>query len=119
MSSFCNPHQNNNQFSASRTQRKLWLQRQSFLADDKNYLDYPSNMKRLTKEIDRVNREYRCLLHYQDPLLDSIKRIATRRLPVSPSSSSITFPPHSYLSPSIRIHHKSLMTRLQQQCHHS
>ncbi|KAL9549922.1 hypothetical protein MBANPS3_004980 [Mucor bainieri] len=59
----------------SRTQHKLMLQRQSFLADDKNYLDHPDNMRRLTKELDRVNREYKCVKQFQDPLALSIKRV--------------------------------------------
>ncbi|KAF1807715.1 hypothetical protein V8B55DRAFT_1025592 [Mucor lusitanicus] len=59
----------------SRTQHKLLLQRQSFLADDKNYLDHPDNMRRLTKELDRVNREYKCVKQFQDPLALSIKRV--------------------------------------------
>lgn len=59
----------------SRTQHKILLQRQSFLADDKNYLDHPDNMRRLTKELDRVNREYRYVKQFQDPFALSIKRV--------------------------------------------
>ncbi|KAI8647659.1 hypothetical protein BD408DRAFT_408293 [Parasitella parasitica] len=79
----------------SRTQHKLMLQRQSFLADDKNYLDHPDNMRRLTKELDRVNREYKCVRQFQDPLALSIKRVTElqqQQLPVlvsnTPQSSS-------------------------------
>ncbi|KAI7876404.1 hypothetical protein K492DRAFT_172594 [Lichtheimia hyalospora FSU 10163] len=60
----------------SRTQQKLMLQRQCFLADDKNYLDHPTNMRRLTKELDRVNREYRYIRHFEDPLAASFRRVA-------------------------------------------
>jgi hypothetical protein len=66
---------NNKTTEISRTQHKLMLQRQSFLADDKNYLDHPDNMRRLTKELDRVNREYRCVKQYQDPFALSLKRV--------------------------------------------
>lgn len=66
---------NNKSTEISRTQHKLMLQRQSFLADDKNYLDHPDNMRRLTKELDRVNREYRCVKQYQDPFTLSLKRV--------------------------------------------
>lgn len=59
----------------SRTQHKMMLQRQSFLADDKNYLDHPDNMRRLTKEIERVNREYRCVRQFQDPFALSVQRV--------------------------------------------
>ncbi|KAG1106509.1 hypothetical protein G6F42_016724 [Rhizopus arrhizus] len=79
----------------SRTQHKLMLQRQSFLADDKNYLDHPDNMRRLTKELDRVNREYKCVKQFQDPLALSIKRVTElqqQQLPLlvsnTPQSSS-------------------------------
>ncbi|CAO3614223.1 unnamed protein product [Mucor hiemalis] len=61
--------------SSNRTQHKLQLQRLSFLTNDKNYLDHPKNMKRLTKELDRVNREYRCVRRYEDPVSESFKRL--------------------------------------------
>ncbi|KAI8062717.1 hypothetical protein BC940DRAFT_308206 [Gongronella butleri] len=70
-------HHTTSHDAPNRTQRKLWLQRQSFLADDKNCLDHPANMKRLTKEMERVNREYHCLRHFQDPLLESLRRLVT------------------------------------------
>lgn len=77
----------------SRTQHKLMLQRQSFLADDKNYLEHPDNMRRLTKELDRVNREYRYLKQYQDPFVLSIRRVLNQldsplMSPISSASSS-------------------------------
>ncbi|KAI8393274.1 uncharacterized protein BYT42DRAFT_610 [Radiomyces spectabilis] len=68
------------QVELSRTQHKLMLQRQSFLADDKNHLNHPANMRRLTKELDRVNREYQCVRHFEDPMVESLKRVsATQR----------------------------------------
>lgn len=73
----------------SRTQQKLMLQRQCFLADDKNYLDHPTNMKRLTKELDRVNREYRYIRHFEDPLAASFRRVAAAAA-ASASSSSLS-----------------------------
>ncbi|KAI9279199.1 hypothetical protein BC943DRAFT_340566 [Umbelopsis sp. AD052] len=42
----------------TRTQQKLLLQRQHFLADDENNLAHPRNQLRLTKEMEHVNREY-------------------------------------------------------------
>jgi hypothetical protein len=65
----------------SRTQHKLQLQRLSFLTNDKDYIDHPANMKRLTKELDRVNREYRSVRRYQDPLMESLKRLSERQIP--------------------------------------
>ncbi|CAO3626993.1 unnamed protein product [Cunninghamella echinulata] len=136
-----NDHLSKQQQSISqpnRTQRKLLLQRQWFLANDKNYLDHPTNMKRLTKEINRVNKEYTSLLQYEDPLHDSFKRLVTPSLyssnsfsstSSSPSSSSSTttssssssFSSNSFsvisnnISPAIRSHHKLLLNKLQQQ----
>jgi hypothetical protein len=68
-----------NHSELSRTQYKLQLQRLSFLTNDKNYLDHPQNMKRLTKELDRVNREYRNVRRYQDPVKESFKRLVEHR----------------------------------------
>lgn len=70
----------------SRTQHKMMLQRQSFLADDKNYLDHPENMRRLTKELDRVNKEYRFVKQYQDPLALSLQRVTNASSNSCPAS---------------------------------
>ncbi|KAI8092494.1 uncharacterized protein BX664DRAFT_327411 [Halteromyces radiatus] len=71
-----------------RTQDKLILQRQNFLADDKYHVDHPTNMKRLTKEMDRVNREYKTVRHFEDPMAESFFRVAyhhhSSSLPLSP-----------------------------------
>ncbi|KAG0166395.1 hypothetical protein DFQ30_007235 [Apophysomyces sp. BC1015] len=74
----------------SRTQHKLLLQRQSFLADDKDYLEFPANMRRLTKELDRVNREYRCVRYFEDPLVASFRRVTTTAAGSSISSEEST-----------------------------
>lgn len=68
-------HMNVAPASSSRTQHKLQLQRLSFLTNDRNYLDHPKNMKRLTKELDRVNREYRCVRRFEDPINESFRRL--------------------------------------------
>lgn len=73
---------NNIQISSSdisRTQYKLQLQRLSFLTNDKNYLDHPQNMRRLTKELDRVEREYKNVRRYEDPLKQSFERLLKHR----------------------------------------
>ena len=44
--------------------------------NDKDYLNHPKNMKRLTKELDRINKEYKCLRQYHDPLSESFKRLS-------------------------------------------
>ncbi|KAL9547426.1 hypothetical protein MBANPS3_006176 [Mucor bainieri] len=79
--------QQQRQSELSRTQYKLQLQRMSFLTNDKNYLDHPQNMKRLTKELDRVNREYRNVRRYEDPVKESFKRLVA-----STSSQSASIP---------------------------
>lgn len=86
----------------SRTQQKLMLQRQCFLADDKNYLDHPTNMRRLTKELDRVNREYRYIRHFEDPLAASFRRVTAAAASSSSSSSLSSSPSSSYCSPTLQ-----------------
>lgn len=71
--------QQQHQTELSRTQHKLQLQRLSFLTNDKNYLDHPQNMKRLTKELDRVNRKYRNVRRYEDPVKESFKRLVASK----------------------------------------
>lgn len=120
----CNVVSRQKPVEISRTQHKLMLQRQSFLADDKNYLDHPDNMRRLTKELDRVNREYKCLKQYQDPFVLSLKRVMQQQLdsppslimsPISsasssPSSSSfLSIPPRLQRRGSSQTMHESLM----------
>ncbi|KAI7890626.1 uncharacterized protein EV154DRAFT_511035, partial [Mucor mucedo] len=86
----------------SRTQHKMMLQRQSFLADDKNYLDHPENMRRLTKELDRVNKEYRFVKQYQDPLALSLQRVTNATSSNSCPPSLYTPSPLSAAEPSLR-----------------
>ncbi|KAG9296182.1 hypothetical protein G9A89_014774 [Geosiphon pyriformis] len=62
----------------SRTQQKLLLQRQHFLADDENFLIHPRNQLRLTKVIERINREQSSVLLYRDPMLESLQRVFAR-----------------------------------------
>lgn len=62
----------------SRTQHKLLLQRQYVFAADRNYLAHPTNMLRLTKEMDRVNREYHQVRKFEDPMKESLRRVAQR-----------------------------------------
>lgn len=106
----------------SRTQHKMMLQRQSFLADDKNYLDHPDNMRRLTKELERVNREYRCLKQFQDPFALSVQRVLlqsstylvynnspiTTTSPTTPSiASSICSSNHSQSPPTSKLQRRA------------
>ncbi|CAI2164199.1 14033_t:CDS:2 [Funneliformis geosporum] len=54
---------------------KLFLQRQHFLADDENYLIHPRNQLRLTKVIERINREHAAILLCRDPIIESLQRV--------------------------------------------
>jgi hypothetical protein len=79
----------------NRTQHKLQLQRLSFLTNDKDYIDHPTNMKRLTKELDRVDREYRSVRRFQDPFAESLQRLSQQQkswnnIPQTSSSISIS-----------------------------
>ncbi|RIB04909.1 hypothetical protein C2G38_2119655 [Gigaspora rosea] len=60
--------------SISRTQQKLLLQRDYFLADDENYIIHPHNQRRLTKAIERINREHAAISLYRDPMIESLQR---------------------------------------------
>ncbi|KAI8366787.1 uncharacterized protein BYT42DRAFT_587875 [Radiomyces spectabilis] len=65
--------------TTSRTQHKLMLQRQSFLADDKNYINHPANMRKLTQEMHRISREYQFLRQFENPWMASLKRVMASR----------------------------------------
>ncbi|KAI9031274.1 hypothetical protein DFJ74DRAFT_429138 [Hyaloraphidium curvatum] len=62
--------------SLSRTQKKLLLQRQAFMASDANYVVNPRNQNRLAKDMERVNREYWvCTRRWADPMQESLDRV--------------------------------------------
>ncbi|CAG8449017.1 17903_t:CDS:2 [Funneliformis caledonium] len=46
-----------------------------FLADDENYLIHPRNQLRLTKVIERINREHAAILLCRDPIIESLQRV--------------------------------------------
>jgi TORC1 subunit TCO89 len=88
----------------TRTQQKLLLQRQHFLADDENNLAHPRNQLRLTKEMEHVNREYLYVRRYQDPMTESLIRCMEKK---QRNASAISMPnsperrPHSNLQRSL------------------
>ncbi|RCI03469.1 hypothetical protein CU098_011439 [Rhizopus stolonifer] len=57
-----------------RTQQKLLLQREQSSIQDENSPSHPKNMIRLTREIEKMGKEYRCVRKYQDPMMDSLMR---------------------------------------------
>ncbi|KAG0213931.1 hypothetical protein BGX28_003109 [Mortierella sp. GBA30] len=59
----------------SRTQQKLWLQRENLQDIDE---DEMARRGRMHKEMDRINREYKCVRMTLDPSLDSLLRCLTR-----------------------------------------
>ncbi|CAG8583943.1 5899_t:CDS:2 [Paraglomus occultum] len=62
----------------SRTQQKLMLMRQHFLADDENYLNHPRNQVKLTKVMERINREHDSITMFRDPVIESLQRVFTK-----------------------------------------
>ncbi|KAG2208750.1 hypothetical protein INT47_007849 [Mucor saturninus] len=58
----------------TRTQQKLLLQREQSLIHDENNIAHPKNMIRLTREMEKMGKEYRCVRKYQDPMMESLKR---------------------------------------------
>ncbi|KAK9763163.1 hypothetical protein K7432_010409 [Basidiobolus ranarum] len=63
----------------SRTQHKLMVQRQHFLAEDEKSLLHPKNQIRLSREMERINREYTSLQMFEDPLTESLSRTMERK----------------------------------------
>ncbi|KAF7732079.1 hypothetical protein EC973_006334 [Apophysomyces ossiformis] len=74
----------------SRTQQKLMLQREHTFVDDENNLAHPRNMIRLTRELERMGREYQCVKRFRDPMVESLMRCMDQRKSSSSSSSSST-----------------------------
>ncbi|KAI9595249.1 hypothetical protein BDF19DRAFT_422922 [Syncephalis fuscata] len=73
------PNANTNP-TVSRTQHKLLLQRQHFLAEDEQYLLHPRNQLRLTKELERVRRSLVGVRRNGDnPILQSLSRVSAVR----------------------------------------
>ncbi|KAI9258257.1 hypothetical protein BY458DRAFT_492197 [Sporodiniella umbellata] len=68
-----------------RTQQKLLLQREQSSIQDENSPSHPKNMIRLTREIEKMGKEYRCVRKYRDPMMDSLLRCQNRM----PAPSSI------------------------------
>jgi hypothetical protein len=63
----------------TRTQQKLMLQREQTLVSDENSVSHPKNMLRLTREMERIGREYRCVKRYEDPMMASLMRCQQKR----------------------------------------
>ncbi|KAI8145741.1 hypothetical protein BJV82DRAFT_23436 [Fennellomyces sp. T-0311] len=106
----------------SRTQQKLLLQRQHCLVDDENNLAHPRNMRRLTHEMERVAREYRCVRRYRDPMLESLERCLGKESPpqrLQPSnrtrSSSVLPTSHSHDIPAPHSEQRQAIHRRQHQ----
>ncbi|KAG0359274.1 hypothetical protein BGZ54_010026, partial [Gamsiella multidivaricata] len=59
----------------SRTQQKLWLQRENVQDVDE---DEMARRGRVQKEMDRINREYKCVRMTLDPSMDSMLRCLAR-----------------------------------------
>ncbi|KAG0244435.1 hypothetical protein BGW41_007727 [Actinomortierella wolfii] len=59
----------------SRTQQKLWLQRENIQDVDE---DEMARRGRILKEMERINREYRCVRMTMNPAVESIQRCLNR-----------------------------------------
>lgn len=64
----------NNNSKQLRSQQKLLLQKEQSAIQDENSPSHPKNMLRLTREIEKMSKEYRCVRKYQDPMMDSLLR---------------------------------------------
>ncbi|KAL9546760.1 hypothetical protein MBANPS3_006506 [Mucor bainieri] len=80
----------------TRTQQKLLLQREQSLIHDENNIAHPKNMIRLTREMEKMGKEYRCVRKYQDPMMESLVRCQqaldkTKQPPKKPMLQQRTF----------------------------
>lgn len=78
----------------TRTQQKLLLQREQSLIHDENNIAHPKNMIRLTREMEKMGKEYRCVRKYQDPMMDSLIRcqeLQHKKAPKKPVLQQRTF----------------------------
>ncbi|KAG2235880.1 hypothetical protein INT48_008183 [Thamnidium elegans] len=64
----------------TRTQQKLLLQREQTLIHDENHIAHPKNMIRLTREMEKMGKEYRCVRKYQDPMMDILPQTSIPHL---------------------------------------
>ncbi|KAI9342704.1 hypothetical protein BD770DRAFT_398522 [Pilaira anomala] len=62
----------------SRTQQKLMLQRQQSQLQDESSPTHPRNMQKTQKELDLLNREYKCIKKFRDPMKESLIRSLDR-----------------------------------------
>ncbi|KAI0225798.1 hypothetical protein L0F63_006803, partial [Massospora cicadina] len=66
------------QQSLTRTQQKLLLQRQHLLSDDPS-VSHPQNHLWLTKEAERVSREYGWTRRHHNPVVESLIRVMSQK----------------------------------------
>ncbi|CAO3612957.1 unnamed protein product [Mucor hiemalis] len=72
----------------TRTQQKILLQREQSLVHDENNIAHPKNMIRLTREMEKMGKEYRCVRKFQDPMMESLKRCCQQRPSLQPRTFS-------------------------------
>lgn len=65
----------------TRTQQKILLQREQSLVHDENNIAHPKNMIRLTREMEKMGKEYRCVRKFRDPMMESLKRCCQQERP--------------------------------------
>lgn len=65
----------------TRTQQKILLQREQSLVHDENNIAHPKNMIRLTREMEKMGKEYRCVRKFRDPMMESLKRCCQQQRP--------------------------------------
>lgn len=77
----------NNSNIETRTQQKLWLQRENSLLDLPSASGNNSNNPQLRRDFERVSREFVNVRRFANPCLESVKRVSTTQKTSKPQAS--------------------------------
>lgn len=77
----------NNSNIETRTQQKLWLQRENSLLDLPSASGNNSNNPQLRRDFERVSREYVNVRRFSNPCVESVKRVSSQVKPLKPQST--------------------------------
>lgn len=77
----------NNSNIETRTQQKLWLQRENSLLDLPSASGSNANNPHLRREFERVSREFVNVRRFSNPCVESTKRVSTNVKPLKPQTT--------------------------------
>lgn len=77
----------NNSNIETRTQQKLWLQRENSLLDLPSASGNNTNNPQLRRDFERISREFVNVRRFANPCLESVKRVSTTPKPLKPQAT--------------------------------